>query len=162
MNEQATPSPQEPADRPKRNDRKGKLIFLGVIVLAAVIIYMVQTRDLSIEGWHDELAPALEAAARQNRPVVVLFVGSPPSATALRIKNSIIPIPSNRKALQEGNYIQAIVTVDDLDSELARQYTLTELPTLMVLRPDGQERNRHEGNIGEVPFRDNFLANQPE
>ena len=94
--------------------------------------------------------------------VVAFFVSSPPSETAKTIQRRRIPKRDNQKALKEGNFITVVVSLEDgLNSELAKKYEIKELPTLMVLKPDGTERNRHEGMIGEVNFRQDFLNYKP-
>ncbi|MBN1556012.1 MAG: hypothetical protein JXA11_14810 [Phycisphaerae bacterium] len=139
-------------------DRWIKIGFVLVLVAAGVIVYLSQRRDVSIDGWGDDLTVALGQAKSEDRKVVVFFVSSPPSETALTIARRRIPKSDNQKALEEGRYIPVVVSLEDqLDSEIAKQYKLTKLPTLMVLWPNGQERNRHEGMIGEVDFRQNLL-----
>ncbi len=118
---------------------------------------MVQQRGLSISGWGDNLQDALKQAKAEARPVVVFFVKSTPSAIA-RENAKRIRKKGNRKALKNGRFIPVIVELStSLDSETARRYKIKQLPTLMVIRSDGTERNRHEGEIGEVPFRGDFL-----
>jgi hypothetical protein len=140
-------------------DRWIKIGFVLVLIAVALAVYMFQQRDLRIEGWGDDLDAALAQAGDQKRMVVALFVSTPPSETALTIAKRRIPMPDNIKALKDGKFIPVVVSLDDeLDSDLAKKYKLTELPTLMVLRPDGSERNRNEGMIGEVDFRQQFLT----
>ncbi|MBN1942417.1 MAG: hypothetical protein JW849_03895 [Phycisphaerae bacterium] len=139
-------------------DRWIKIGFVLVLAAAGIAVYCFQRRDLHIEGWGDNLAAALNQARTENRMVVVFFASSPPSDTALTIARRRIPKPDNKEALKAGNFIPVVASLKDaLDSDLAKQYKLKTLPTLMVLRPNGTERNRHEGMIGEVDFRQNFL-----
>ena len=44
-----------------------------------------------------------------------------------------------------------------LTDPTATTYRLRRLPTLMVLDAGGREKNRREGPVGEVDFRDGFL-----
>lgn len=139
-------------------DRWIKIGFVLVLVAAVVAVYLFQKRDLSIQGWGNDLNAALSKAKAENRMVVAFFVSSPPSDTAKQIARRRIPKGDNQKALKEGNFIPVVVSLNNaLESEPAMKYGLTKLPTLMVLLPDGTERNRNEGMIGEVDFRQNLL-----
>lgn len=139
-------------------DRWIKIGFVLVLAAVAVAIYSFQRRDLRIEGWGNDLNAALTRAKAENRMVVVFFVSTPPSDTAREIAQRRIPKPDNVQALKDGNFIPVVVSLDnELKSDPAMKYKLTTLPTLMVLRPDGTERNRHEGMIGEVNFRQDLL-----
>ena len=64
---------------------------------------------------------------------------------------------SGIRAIQDGKFARVKVTVNSLNSDVARQYKLTHLPTMMILAPDGKELNRREGVVGEVPFVHGFL-----
>ena len=143
-------------------DRWIKIGFVLVLAAVAVAIYSFQRRDLRIEGWGNDLPAALAQARAENRMVVVFFASSPPSDTAREIAQRRIPKPDNVQALKDGNFIPVIVSLDEnLNSDAATKYKLTTLPTLLVLRPDGTERNRHEGMIGEVNFRQDLLRVNP-
>lgn len=152
QNEKSTKSPGR--------DRWIKIGFVLVLIAVAVAIYSFQRRRLSIEGWGNDLGAALTQGKAERRMIVAFFVNNPPSEIARTIAKRRIPKPDNVKALKDGKFLTVVVSLDDgLDSDLARKYQLKALPTLMVLRPDGKERNRHEGGIGEANFRQNFLAN---
>lgn len=139
-------------------DRWIKIGFVLILIAVAIAIYSFQRRDLRIEGWGNDLNAALAQAKAENRKVVAFFVSTPPSDTAKEIAQRRIPKPDNLQALKEGNFIPVIVTVDNrLESDVAKKYKLTTLPTLIVLLPDGTERNRNEGMIGEVDFRQQLL-----
>lgn len=142
--------------RPRR-DRLIKLAFLVVTAVALAAIYYSQ-RGLSITGWGGDLGAALAQAAVEDRPVVVFFAGSPPGQDDRWIKGNIIAKPENEAALEKGRFIRVLVNIGRVStSKTAARYNITELPTLVVFGPDGVEKNRREGRIGEVEFRTGFL-----
>jgi len=154
-------APNDTADKTSKSsrDRWIKIGFVLILIAVAIAIYSFQRRDLHIEGWGNDLNAALAQAKAENRKVVAFFVSSPPSDTAKEIAQRRISKADNQQALKDGNFILVIVTVDsNLDSDpIAQTYKLTKLPTLMVLLSDGTERNRNEGGIGEVDFRQQLL-----
>ncbi|HNX26150.1 MAG TPA: hypothetical protein PKK48_01955 [Phycisphaerae bacterium] len=140
--------------------RKGKLIFLVAIVAVCAAVYMYQRKDLTIPGWRSNFDVALAEARKEGKMMVVLFTAQPPGEIARAIAVRV-NMPANRDALfgkdgKSGRYIPACVSVSK-SSPLVRKYDITQLPALMVLYPDGSVRNRHDGEIGEVPFRVEFL-----
>ena len=150
---------QESQTEKSSRDRWVKIGFVVLLVVAAGAILMVQRRAMEIQGWGKDLNAALKQADAENRPTVVFFVNRPPSQIAKTIRTHILR-PSNQQSLKEGKFIPVIVELSSsLDSTVAKQYQIRELPTLMVLTPKGKERNRNEGNIGELPFRQQFLEN---
>lgn len=144
----------------ERKNRKGKLIFLGLIVVVGLLIYMYQRRDLSIPGWRNDFEATMSDAKKEGKMVVVLFTAQPPGEIARNIAVRV-NMPANVDALfgkdgKGGKYIAVVASISK-SSSLVRQYEITQFPTLMVLYPDGTIRNRHNGEIGEVPFRAEFL-----
>ncbi|MCJ7544903.1 MAG: hypothetical protein MUP47_10155, partial [Phycisphaerae bacterium] len=64
----------------------------------------------------------------------------------------------NAQAIKDGRFIAVMVKVRNLSrSNLASRYGIAKLPTLLVIGPDGAEKNRREGFIGEPEFRTGFL-----
>lgn len=137
--------------------RKGKLIFLGIIIIVAIFVYMLQRSDLTIPGWRTDLDGAMAEAKAQGKITVVLFTGKPPSEIA-RLIGHRVTMTANKAMLfgKDSKYIPVCVAISK-DSPMVRKYNITELPTLIAFYPDGTIRNRHAGEIGEVPFRAEFL-----
>ncbi len=156
MDEQEGNTNQTPREKP-RKDRWIRLGFLAVVVVAVGAIYLVQRRGPALKGWNPGLNAALEQAGRENRRLLVFFMYSPPSEAARRMAATTLAQAQNRQAIEKGRFVRVKVPVSSLQSELARQYKLKSLPTMMVLDSDGIERNRREGFIGEVAFRRGFL-----
>ena len=155
MNQQDTQqeSPPEKSNR----DRWVKIGFVVLLLVAVAAVFMIQRRGMEIKGWGKDLDAALKQAESENRLVVVFFVNSPPSTTAKAIKKHKLK-QGNEQGLKDGKFIPVIVELSSsLDSDIAKRYQVRELPTLMVLTSRGKERNRSVGNLGEVPFREQFL-----
>lgn len=141
----------------KREKRTKTILILLIIAAMAGLYVFNQRQELNIEGWGKDLDAALARAKTENNPVVILFVNKSQTPTARDLQKRI-DRPGNRKALKNGNYITVIVPLDNsLDSELAKKYKISSLPTLLLLKPNGEEHNRAPSNIGEVPFRQIFL-----
>ena len=140
-----------------RSDRWVKIGFLIVAVVIGTVIYLYLQNDTLLKGWPEDLIAALADAKQTNRRVLVFFIGNPPNADAIQNANFALSKPQNQLAIQKGKFARVKVTLNSLDSDLARRYKLTRLPTMMILAPDGKELNRREGVVGEVPFLHGFL-----
>ena len=155
--DQQGPTAGPASSRTHSRDRWVKIVFVAATVVLVVFIYHKQRGGLSIPGWGDNLDTAMEIGRREGRPVLALFVSDPPGTTAAVLANTIRN-EQNVKAVTDGKYIAVIVTVDTaLKSDVAKLYKLKTLPTLLLLGSTGLERNRREGLVGEVPFRQGFL-----
>jgi hypothetical protein len=142
-------------------DRRMKIVFVVVLLIAAACVYYLQRRppgDLT-KDWPEGLGTALARAKDENRQVLVFFVGKSLSDTARRLLDTTLRQPANKKAIAEGRFMRVHMALDSsLRSDAATKYKIKELPTMVLLGPDGAERNRREGFIGEVPFRSDFLS----
>jgi len=156
----AAPAAAEGPRRPRR-DRVIKLAFVVVTLAVVALLYWSQRRGLSLPGWGGDLTAALTQAAAEQRSVVVLFASIPPGDPERWLKDSILPKPENEAALRDGGFIKVLQNVGSLSSsQTASRYKITELPTLLLLGPDGVEKNRRPcrtRRIGEVEFRTGFL-----
>ena len=158
--EQAAPAADD--EQPARTsgaDRWVKLAFL-VVALGLGLILWLHSRGGPNLGWDvattaKDLDKVLADAREQDRWVVAYFTSDPRSATGNR-NVEYLRKGQNVKALREGNYITVEVKVDPGDA-LAEAYKVNELPTLLLLDPQGTERNRMVGTVGEVDFRKTFL-----
>ena len=140
-----------------RSDRWVKIGFLVVAVVIATVIWKYLQTETFLKGWPEDLNTALADAKQTDRRVLVFFVGNPPNADAVWMAGNTLAKSQNQRAIQEGNFARVKVVVNSLDSDLARRYKLTRLPTMMILAPDGKELNRREGKVGEVDFPHGFL-----
>lgn len=154
--EQGRPAP--PATKGKR-DVLVKLAFVVVLAAGGALIWRLQRRDPKL-GWPTDLDAALRQAKKDDRQVIVFLmsVSLPPGGDAeWNIRNTLAK-KANRDAISQGGVICVQVRLDaTLKSETARKYRITKLPTMLLLGPDGKERNRREGKIGETDFRNGFL-----
>ena len=140
-----------------RSDRWIKIGFLVVAVVIGIWIYTNLQNDTLLKDWPEDLSAALADVKQTNRRVLVVFVGNPPNADAVRNADFALGKPQNKAAIQEGKFARVKVVVNSLNSDVARRYKLNRLPTMMILAPDGSELNRREGIVGEVPFLHGFL-----
>ena len=63
---------------PKPNDRKAKLIFLAVALVAAGLIWwFLQTKEKTLPGWPDDLNAARARAKEADRRVLAVFLSDP-------------------------------------------------------------------------------------
>ena len=143
----------------KGADRRVKLAFLAVTIAIAVIVYFYHRQGKALlKSWPTDLAAALQRAKTQDQGLLVLFMASPPGQMTTRLARTTLRKPHNVKAITDGRFVRVKVALPtSLDSETARRYCIRELPTMLVLDPNGAELNRREGMIGEVPFRNGFL-----
>lgn len=140
-----------------RSDRWVKIGFIIVAVVVGIWIYTNLQNDTLLKDWPENLNAALADANQTNRRVLVVFISNPPNDDAFKNAKYAFGKPQNQRAIQDGKFARVKVTVNSLDSDLARRYKLTRLPTMMILDAKGNELNRREGVVGEVPFLHGFL-----
>ncbi|MFB3890744.1 MAG: hypothetical protein ACE15C_01845 [Phycisphaerae bacterium] len=152
-----------PAVAKPRLSRNAKLIALGVVSVAAVLVYLVQTAMppviAQIFNYKSGLDQALVQARADNRKLFILFASSPPGQAERDMAAGTLSKEKNREAIKKGNFICLRVDMpNDLKgNEIAAKYRVEALPTWIILDPKGKELNRRVGFIGEVPFRNGFL-----
>lgn len=165
MNDTAPPTPSSAAKR-RPYDRWVKLGFLVVAIGIASILIFKQRKYPAPKDWMDgganALAGALSKAKAADRHVIVLFVIHPMGDTSQRLIRGVIEKPDNRNAVKAGNFVPVMVRLKEPEKDrLIEDYGLNpeQIPTLMILGPDGQEIKRREGEmtLREVPFRSEFL-----
>lgn len=149
-------APPERQAETSRKDRVVKWVFLGVVLIAVIAIYFNQRTGPDFD-WPANLRDALAEAERTDRRVVAFFMNQPPGALARWNIQNTLRKSSNRQALDESDAIRVQVRLDSLEAPLAREYRIEDLPTMLLLSPEGEELNRRTGKIGEVDFRDGFL-----
>ncbi len=137
-------------------DRIVKLAFLVLTLGAVAVLVWYQRRGLGLSGWGLDFAAAQVQAAQEQRPVLALFVRSPPDYTSRELAKHTIS--KNAQAIEAGRFVPVMVNVRDLaKSQPAQRYGVSRLPTMLVIGPDGVEKNRREGFVGELEFRKGFL-----
>ncbi|HUS47362.1 MAG TPA: thioredoxin family protein [Phycisphaerae bacterium] len=148
------------AGRKLRKDRWIKRGFVAAILIAAVIVYVLQMEGPRLSGWEDDLNAALVQAKEENRPVLVYFVRSLSSQVVRDMANKTLAKKENKQAITDAGFIMVKVETT-IESETARRYGLTKLPTMAVLSSEGARcatMNDFAGQfIGEMQFRNDFL-----
>ena len=134
-----------------------KFAFIAAFAVAIIVIYKLQSRDLSIPGWLNNAQAALTKAKKENRKVCLLFVSSPPSQISRDLKDQLLHPGAIRK-VKELNYIGCVIPNKNSNQAIIKKFNIKKFPTLIALDPDGSIRNRHEGYIAQVPFRQEFLV----
>ena len=156
--DEANTTPARPSKAKRSADRRVKLIFFAVVIVAATAVYFSQRRGPALSGWGDNLDTALKKGSQEDRPVLVLFLRDPPSETMRKIQKNVLRKPESIKAMQEGKFIRVkIKLTDSLDSSIAKTYRIKKLPTMLIIGSDGKERNRRTGYIAYADFWSGFL-----
>ena len=159
---QESPDPARPTprDRRRRRDRIVKATFVAAAVIIVLVLWWQQRRGPDWPGWDQDLPATLARAKTEKRPVLALFLASPPGHFAREFRRKTLAKKENRDAIEQGKFLLVRITLDQrLTGEIARRYRIRRLPTLLLLDPDGTERNRRAGEaiVPEVPFRNGFL-----
>ena len=147
-------SPQEgQARKQSSTDRWVKLGFLAVVLIVAAVIY-IRGRAGTAPGreWHSDLPATLAEARKSNRPVLVLFRPKVlDEDTSFVTGEKGLKQQSVTRAVTKGNYLCVAVKLDaSLTSALAVRYKLRELPTVIVLSPEGIVLQRDSGRVGHA------------
>lgn len=139
-------------------DRRIKIGFVVVVVAAAVAVWLSQRSSPPLPGWETNLGAARRTAAAEGRRVLILFHSQPPSQTMHTLVDDVLETSHGRRAMLDGKFIRVhVVLGTPLKSNVARQYAIRKLPTMVILSPEGKELNRREGRVGLVEFGSQFL-----
>lgn len=162
MNQNEQEPEREPeTDPPKqprsRTDRWIKMGFLAVAVVVGVIIWRWQGRDPELVGWGTDLNAALQVAKDKRTKVVVFFTRAPMGYEDKRVAKSCIRRPLTINALRHLGYRKVHLTTR-AHKQYAKQFDVTETPTILLLDPDGKVVKRHEGFITDLVFCNEFLG----
>ena len=154
---------EQPDTQPEAKPRGklGKVIFI-LLALAVVTMIVMKNRTLPPpKGWiNNDLTTALAKAEEQGRNIVILFVQTPPSKEDIRIRNTTLSKAGNIEAIAEHDLVAVMVRAGTGNRDtLFEEYGLSreDLPAMIILSPTGRELGRHNGFIGELNFRDEFL-----
>ncbi len=139
-------------------DHRAKVVFLIIALVIGGGILLVQRKPPKLPaGWSEDLPAALKQARLENRRLMIVFMASPPSHIGRKMFDTTLSKRENKKALEDGRFIPVRQLIKSTESETAKEYKVTRFPTTLILGPGGNELNRRERFIGEVPFRDGFL-----
>ena len=157
MSEQEKSPPAQDKPRKSKVDLWIKIGFVLAAIGIAIFITRRQ-RSFDVGHWGRDFPAAMQQARQENRRVVVLFLRNPVGPLEHRVRNIILK-PENVRAFRDGHFIGVLVqSPENLDSELAVQYGIEGLPTLLLLDPNGAELDRRGDDVGETDFRGGFLA----
>lgn len=155
--DQRIPAP-DVGPKPRKNSAAIKLLFLVALVGIGVAIYFIQNRPAEPPpGWLTSLDAAERLAEKEDRPMLLLVTNSPPGEMGMKILNTPLRDEGNRDRIKKANYVAAMV---EWDEAIERKYEvkLVDLPVLLAVDSKGKVAHRHNGYVGQIPFRDEFLA----
>jgi len=109
---------------------------------------------VELPDWPGDLSAALTKAKQEDRKVLVFFANNPPSTNARRM--STMTLSKNSKHIERGKFITVLIQTGKADDP-AKQYSISDFPTFLLLDAQGKELNRRVGFVGEVAFRNGFL-----
>jgi hypothetical protein len=163
MSDEATGAPKDPAKA--RKDRRVKIAFLAVTVIAVALVYYNQRNPPVLPLWSEDLSGSLRAAEAQKRKVIVLFL---PAVLGEADRRWLVgnTIEKNEGRIDKGQFLRVKIAVSaDVDIAPVRDYGIKEVPTILMLGPDGKEVKRLQGSQGRIAETDftTFLveANSP-
>ena len=162
MTEQQAPATE--ADRPApdgpRRRRWGKLVFLVIAAGAVFGVYWMQRKAPVLPGWSTNLDAALVTARDELRPILVVFMDDPPGAIARAWAKVPLGKKLNKQAMAEQKLLKVnVVMTRSARKKWAERFKIAKLPAMVLLGPNGQERNRREGKeVGEMAFARDFLS----
>jgi len=149
------------------NRRKG---FIGEVDFRKGFLDCAKIEDHGVVGWETDLGAALERAKTGKQAVLALFTGPLPEDRRPRwdpdtktLLETTLAAKENRQAILTDEFILVHVSVSGpKDPRLTRRdgfkSKIKKLPTMLLLGPDGREKNRREGTVGERSFREEFLT----
>ena len=150
-------TPESTANKATNSSKFAKIAFIIALCVAAVVIYFVQSRDLSVAGWSNNPTQTLAKAKKENRKVCLMFVNSPPSQID-KDQRREVTTKSSVKIFNDLKYLGCVVHNNSANQALAKKFGVKSRPTLVTLNPDGTLRNKHEGYLSQVPFRQKLLV----
>ncbi len=148
VNQEATDNAK--TARKSVRDRRVKVVFVVVFIVAAAVIFQWQRRGASLtDAWTSDLEAALTKGREENRLVALFIMAEAQNeATSRMIRKSL-----NHKIVRDQlgrtkPLTVAVVIESDLKGDLAGKYKVEELPTLIVFSPDGKILHRKRGYVG--------------
>jgi len=139
---------------PQQRTARGKMIFLAVVAVAVVVIYISQQSGVELPDWPGDVDKALAQGKSEDRRILLFFAGKSPSEEARWMSRKTLA--KNRSRIKKDKLICVLVR-GGRNTETAKRYKVSALPTFILLDPQGNELNRRIGRVGEVAFRDGFL-----
>jgi hypothetical protein len=137
-------------------DRLAKWVFLGLAVVAATLVWLVQRNPSILKGWETNLPQALADGRAQHRPVLIFFHDIPMNQASAWIAGKHLCTSQSMAAYEKYNYVKVRVGTET-SSSVAREWKLTGFPTLVVVDASGKEVMRYQGSIPLSEFWERLL-----
>jgi len=140
-------------DQPRRpRTGGGRLLIISILAVLSVAVYAAMRVGPNSESspiqWHADLDAASDLALETDTPLLLDFTADwcPPCKW---MKRNVFPVPEV-VALLNDRFIPVQVDLTSRsgpNQELAKEYGIRGIPTLVVLNPVGQELDRVTGAL---------------
>ena len=145
-----------PTKKP-RSDRRIRLIFVAVIIVAMAVVYFQQRQPPELRGWGEDLDAGIAEAGRRNTKVLVFFTRSPPGYWDVRMIKEPFRWRPVLDVLERLNYVQVRQNLED-HSVAAEKYGVTEGPTMLLLDSRGKLLKKRSGFMRGETLCNDFLG----
>ena len=155
-----TPTASQSPSKKSPWDRRIKTGFLVVTIALAIVIWLNQRQGPQLQ-WSKDLQSILRLAERENRRVLILFRGKFPNEETRNLIKMVLTSGDSTSAMQKGKFLCVQVELDnELQSAVAKKYSVKKLPTMIIMGSDGKELKRHVGYMALGEFFGTFLKRQ--
>jgi thiol:disulfide interchange protein len=125
----------------------GKWILLGLLVLVGIVLLVnrqaSQPAAPASFAWVEDYDAAVAMAAQKNEPVLLAFKATW-CGPCKQMDAEVFSKPAAARLL--ANWVAVHIDLDQ-NSELARKYQVSGVPTFIVLSPAGKEVDRTDGRL---------------
>ncbi|MCE7697480.1 MAG: thioredoxin family protein [Methanobacterium paludis] len=130
---------------------KKLFLGLGIILVVVMMVLMVLNQSNTASNqthvditWHTDLNSSLQEAKNTNKPVFIDFYENG-CTYCKQLDEQTLSDSGVKEKLSQG-YVMVKINTDQ-NPDLASQYKIYELPTLVILNSNGQEIKRQEGYL---------------
>lgn len=129
------------------------VIIIGIIIVVAIAAYAILGSESqeNVEpqnsglNWHTDLNSALEEAKKTNKPIFIDFYAQWCSYCKKLDENTFSDQQVQEKL--KSKYVLAKIDIDKYPN-IASDYKVYGVPTIVFLNPNGTDIKRNEGYIG--------------
>jgi len=115
--------------------------------VVAGVVWQVQRKPPLFPDWESDLPAAMGKGRAQKRPVLILFHGETINETTRKVSVELLNKPESLVLYKKYKYVRVHVPVN-VPSLLAAQWTIRDVPTMVIVGPSGREVRRCQGYIG--------------